>query len=443
MGTEAIGLSGRQNLDVLATEMYELATQLFPICRSITGEGVRETLRLVGAHAPLDVHEVTTGTPAFDWTVPREWNIKDAYIRNAAGERVVDFRHSNLHVMGYSIPVRARMTLEELRPHLHSLVDQPDWIPYRTSYYTDDWGFCVSHRQLAGLEDGEYEVFIDSTLEDGALTYGELLLPGESRDEILLHTHVCHPSLANDNVSGIACNAFLARILSTYRLRYSYRFVFVPGTIGALVWLSRNTDHLADIRGGIVVNNVGDRGTFSYKRSRRGDATIDRAASHVLTRRDADSRISDFSPFGYDERQYCSPGFDLPVGAFSRSSHGMFPEYHTSADNLDLVQPAAMAESLATLLDIIEVIEGDGCYENLSPYGEPQLGRRGLYRAVGGAADLETSQLALLWVLNLSDGGHSLLDIVERSGLEFTVVRDAAHALAENGLLTPVSNQSS
>jgi aminopeptidase-like protein len=414
--------------------MHELVAELFPICRSITGEGVRETLRILGRDLPIAVHEVPSGTAVLDWTVPPEWTIRDAYVADSRGTRVLDFRASNLHVVSYSRPVRATMTLEDLRPHLHSDPAHPDWIPYRTSYYKEDWGFCAGHHVLEALPEDRYEVVIDSTLAPGSLTYGECFLPGATPDEVLLSAHICHPSLANDNLSGLAVASFLIRRLLQRERRYGYRIVFAPGTIGAIAWLARNEGMLAAIRHGLVLSNLGDPGPMHYKRSRRGDAAVDRAA--VLTvGGEPGSCILDFEPYGYDERQYCSPGFDLPVGCLSRTPYGRFPEYHTSADNLDLVRPEALADSLAMLDRILTVLERDATYVNLSPKGEPMLGRRGLYASIGGQSDAQTRQLALLWVLNLSDGQHSLLTVAERSRLGFAAIADAADALEAGGLL--------
>ena len=415
--------------------MYELISELYPFCRSITGDGVRQTLRALQGHIDVEIHEVPTGTPVFDWTVPREWNIRDAYVKNAEGERVIDFRQSNLHVVGYSVPVHAHMTLEELGRNLHTLPEQPDWIPYRTSYYAERWGFCLAHNDLLGLSEGEYEVCVDSSLEHGHLTYGELYLKGDSDEEILLHTHVCHPSICNDNLSGIALTTYLARALGEIRRRYSYRFLFLPGTIGAITWLALNEDRMPRIRAGLVISNAGDSGGLTYKRSRRGDGEIDRAAVHVLRHRSGDNRVVPFSPYGYDERQYCSPGINLAVGALSRSSYGTYPEYHTSADNLDLVQPQFLADTYAACLEMIDVLEGNRRFRNLNPKCEPQLGRRGLYGQIGGQSEKAVDQLALLWVLNLSDGDHRLLDIAERAEVPFGVIREAADALGAAGLL--------
>jgi aminopeptidase-like protein len=323
-------------------EILDLMSELFPICRSITGAGLRETLGVLRRRIPLEIHEVPSGTRVLDWTVPKEWNIRDAYIRGPSGGKVVDFGRSNLHVVSYSVPVRATMPLAELKGHLHTLPDHPDWIPYRTSYYREDWGFCLSHRDLQALEDGDYEVVIDSTLENGSLTYGELVLEGRRRDEVLISAHACHPSLANDNLSGVALAAILAGSLAGEPRALSYRFLFIPGTIGAITWLARNEGRTRGIKAGLVLAGLGDRGRLTYKRSRRGCADVDRAAGLVLGQSSPPGRILEFSPYGYDERQYCSPGFDLPVGRLSRTPFGDYPEYHTSADDLDFVS----AESL-------------------------------------------------------------------------------------------------
>ena len=423
------------DFEVLAQELHALIAELYPICRSITGNGVRETLSLLQRLIPLTVHEVPSGTQVFDWTVPPEWNIRDAYVKNSQGERVIDFQESNLHVVNYSVPVHKKMSLGELRPHLFTLPDHPDWIPYRTSYYKRTWGFCLSHKQLLDLPEDEYEVCIDASLENGHLTYGEVYLPGDITDEILISSHACHPSLANDNLSGVAVACFLARHLSHFPHRYSYRFLFIPGTIGAITWLARNEESLSCIRHGLILAGVGDRAPLSYKRSRRGNTEIDRAAEHVLRHENASSVITDFSPYGYDERQFCSPGINLAVGRLSRSPHGRFPEYHTSADNLDFVSRESLEATLRTTLDILFVLENNAFFQNLNPRCEPQLGKRGLYSAIGGSADSGLRETCLLWTLNLSDGRHSLLDIAERSGLPFNQIFLAARLLVEHGLL--------
>ena len=419
----------------LGSRLYALVEELYPICRSITGNGVRETLRILGRYVPLEVREVPSGTAVLDWTVPREWNVRDAWIKNERGEKVVDFRAHNLHLVNYSSPVQARLTLEELRPHLHSLPDRPDSIPYRTSYYDESWGFCLSDRALKALEPGNYEVLVDSTLEPGSLTYAELVLPGRLEDEILISTHVCHPSLADDNLSGIAVAVELAQRLSALpERRHTFRFVFAPGTIGAITWLAQNRERAHHIKHGLTLTCLGDSQKFTYKRTVGGNARIDRAAALVLATSGLEQQLIDFFPYGYDERQYNSPGFRLAVGSLMRGRHGQFPEYHTSADNLGFVSGERLAESFGICSAIVDVLEGDRKYQNLAPYGEPQLGSRGLYRALGGTS-IPNLNLAMLWVLNLSDGEHGLLDIAERAHMDFSVIQKAAELLREHGLL--------
>ena len=411
-------------------DIYELIAELFPICRSITGNGFRQTMDVLKRYIPLEIHDIPTGTQVFDWTVPKEWNVRDAYVKNSRGERVIDFQKSNLHVLNYSTPVRRTVSLTELKEHLYTLPEHPDWIPYKTSYYRDDWGFCLSHNSMMRLQDDQYDVWIDSTLEDGALTYGECLLQGEEETEILISCHACHPSLANDNLSGVALAAMLARHLGPGRRRYSYRFLFIPGTIGAITWLAHNEQSTNRIKNGLVLTGLGDAGMITYKKSRRGNAEIDRVAAYVLKQAGQGHKIIDFHPYGYDERQYCSPGFDLPVGRISRTPYGEYPEYHTSADNLDFVSPEKLQGSFETIMKILSILDNNRVYQNLNSKCEPQLGRRGLYRTADGH-----KELALLWVLNLSDGKHALLDIAERSGMSFSAICEAADALVEKGLL--------
>jgi aminopeptidase-like protein len=415
--------------------IFDLAGRIYPICRSVTGPGVRETLNILGQRVPLILHEVPTGTSVFDWTIPPEWHIRGGYIRNAAGQTIVDFADHNLHVVGYSHPVCATLPLDELKRHIHTLPDQPDLIPYRTSYYSPQWGFCMAHRQLEALPDGDYKILIDSSLEPGSLTYGELLLPGATSDEFLFSAHLCHPSLANDNCSGLALLTVLAEHLSRLQTRYSYRFIFAPGTIGAIAWLAANEAHVDRIRHGLVVSCLGDGGGPTYKKSRRGDVMIDRVMAHVLRHASAQPQILDFSPYGYDERQYCSPGFNLPVGLFQRSLFGTFPEYHTSADNLEFIRPEHLASSYEMIAAAIDIVERDWCPLNTMPKCEPQLGRRGLYDALGGRSRGPVSSMAFLWVLNLADGRHTLLDIAERADLPFSVVAEAAGLLKDKDLL--------
>lgn len=420
-----------------AEAAMRLIRDMYPICRSITGDGVRRTLDLVEQWIPLARTEVPSGTPAFDWEIPREWNIRDAWIADASGRRVVDFREHNLHVVNYSSPVRRTMSLDELQPHLHSIPERPDWIPYRTTYYREHWGFCLRHRDRLALGPGPYEVVIDSDLAPGNLTYAECVVPGSADGEAIVYTHTCHPSLANDNLSGIAVAAALARELAGATPRLTWRFVFGPGTIGSLAWLSRNEARLPSVSAGLVIGLLGDRGPLTYKRSRRGTSATDRAAEHVLGALPAPAAIVDFEPYGYDERQFCSPGFDLPVGRLTRSPNGAYPEYHSSADDLALLRPEKLAESIRVLACLLGVIDANRVPLNLSPKGEPRLGKRGLYGSMGGRAP-GAFEHALLWVLSLADGTRDLVAIAARSGLRFELVERAAGELQRAGLLATV-----
>lgn len=417
--------------------LHAFATQLYPICRSISGGGVRETLRLIGTRIPLAIKEVPSGTQVFDWVVPPEWNIEDAWVEDGHGARVVDFKAHNLHIVSYSEPVSGTFALTELAGHLHSLPEHPDWIPYRTSYYRRTWGFCMRDRDRARLQAGRYRVEIRGSLAPGSLTYGEVKIRGRSREEVILFTHVCHPSLANDNTSGMAIAMALAEWLAAEQRRYSYRLVFAPGTIGSLCWLRQNEKDLGRVRHGLVLGLLGDQGPLTYKRSRRGDCAIDAVAEYVLPGIDPAARITDFSPYGYDERQLCSPGFNLPVGRLTRSVNGGYPEYHSSADDLSLIRPEHLEQSYQACRRIITVLEQDRRYRNLKPKGEPQLGKRGLYGSVGGRSPADREQ-ALLWVLNQSDGSRSLLEIAKRSGSTFEAVAEAAEALERAELLRAV-----
>ncbi len=422
--------------------LYSHVEALFPLCRSITGRGLRQTLRYIADRIPLEISEVPSGTAVLDWEVPLEWNVRRARIRSLDGRTIVDFARSNLHLVQYSKAVDRVVPRAELERHLISLPQQPDFVPYRTGYYADDWGFCITDRVRQGLTEDAYHVEIDATLEPGSLSYGECLIPGETAEEMLFSVHSCHPSLANDNLSGIAVAIELARALAQRpRRRFSYRFIFAAGTIGAITWLDRNQDKIRHIRHGLVLSNLGDSAAPTYKQSRRANALIDRYAAYVLGEEGHADRVRPFIPYGYDERQYCSPGFNLPVGCLMRSPSGTFPEYHTSADNLDFVKPEALADSLRIATRLVDMVEHDRVWRNLSPYGEPQLGRRGLYGKIGGVPGNPSGgagaidQMAMLWLLNLADGEHSLLDIAERSGKSFDSLVAAAAALSDVGLL--------
>jgi aminopeptidase-like protein len=426
-------------INSLGKKMYGLIEKLYPVCRSITGNGVRDTLKIIGTEIPITVTEVKSGTQVFDWVVPMEWNIEDAYIKNSKGEKLVDFKNNNLHVVNYSIPVRKTVSLKELKEHLFSLPDHPDWIPYRTTYYDEAWGFCLSHSQLLDLKDEQYEVVIDSSLEKGSLIYGELLIKGALTDEVLISTHICHPSMCNDNLSGIAVAACLAEYLSQTKNRYSYRFLFIPGTIGSITWLALNEKKTGKIKHGLVLTGLGDSGSITYKKSRRGNAEIDRVTEYVLKNSGDNYSIIDFYPFGYDERQYCSPGFNLPVGTFMRSPHGKYPEYHTSADNLKFVKSEKLNDSLQKIKSVIEILEGNKTFFSLNPKCEPQLGKRGIYKAMNAVGeDKAKLQMAILWILNLSDGSNSLLDIAEKSSCGFGLIKDASTILLKNKLLKEI-----
>lgn len=425
--------------DQAGARMFALMERLYPICRSITGPGVRQTLDIVQELLPLERNEVPSGTQVFDWTVPNEWCIRDAWVKDSSGTVIVDFKHCNLHVVGYSVPVHTRLSLAELRKHLHSDPEHPDWIPYRTSYYQQSWGFCLTHRQLLSLQEGEYEVCIDADLGPGSLSYAECMIPGDSPTEVLLFAHTCHPSLCNDNLSGVVLLTILGQYLRRCRLNWTYRLVFAPATIGSITWLSQNQAHLHRIKAGLIVSVAGDPGSITYKRSRHDCALIDRAAAHAVSRGDNPGTILPFSPWGYDERQFCSPGINLPIGRITRSPNGAYPQYHTSADNLDLVRPEHLQDSLRHIMQILGILESDRRYLNLSPFGEPQLGRRGLYRLMGGYTDISALQHALLWVLNYSDGAHSLLDIAEMSELNFQTLLHAAKLAEQAGILSPQS----
>jgi len=442
----------------IGEDMHKLMVELFPICRSITGNGLRKTLKILKNHVPLEMFEVPTKTKAFDWEVPREWNINDAYIKNSKGKKIVDFKKSNLHVLNYSIPINKKISLEELKLHLHSLPEHPDVIPYRTSYYNEDWGFCITHNQLLQLEEDKYEVFIDSRLEDGSLTYGEYFVKGKSEDEVLFSCYPCHPSMCNDNLSGVVLLTFLAKHLKNLSLQYSYRFLFIPETIGAIVWLSRNEKNVGKIKHGLVATCVGDPGILTYKKSRQDKADIDQTVIEVLKNSGDEYKIVNFNPLGGDERQFCSPGFNLPVGSLRRSDARMFPEYHTSADNTEFVKAKYLADSFSKYFKVIFKLEenfgihsskkheeelpeidskNDQVFVSLNPKCEPKLDKIGVYRKLGGAA-LNNDALTSLWILNYSDGKHSLHDISLRSGINFKQIKQVAELLQKKKLLKQI-----
>jgi len=423
----------------IGIEIYDLIKKLFPICRSITGNGVRETLEIIKKHlSNLEIHQVPSGTKVFDWTIPKEWNIKDAFIKNSKGEKIIDFKNSNLHVLNYSTPINTKISLKELKNHIFTIPDFPDWIPYRTSYYQENWGFCMSHKQFEKLEEDEYEVFIDSSLDAGNLTYGELFFKGETDEEVLFSSYVCHPSMCNDNLSGITLLTYLAKQLENKKLNFSYRFLFIPETIGAITWLSKNENHVKKIKHGLVATCVGDSGILTYKKTRDGKAIIDQIVEKVLKDSGEENKIIEFFPSGSDERQFSSPGFNLSVGSLTRTLYGKFPEYHTSADNLDFVEPKYLVNTFEKYLQVIFILENNLTFLNLNPKCEPQLGKRELYQMIGGLPEDEIEQMAIFWMLNLSDGKHSMLEISIRSGIKFNQIKQAADALLKADLIKVV-----
>ncbi len=429
----------RTDIDQTISEMFQLMTTLYPICRSITGNGVRQTLAEIKTHINLQVKEVATGTQVFDWTIPKEWNINDAYIADSKGRRIVDFKRSNLHVVSYSVQIQKKIQLDELKHHIHTLPDQPNTIPYLTSYYKEDWGFCMTHNDFLCMTDDEYEVVIDSTLKIGSLTYGEYVIPGKTSDEILISSYICHPSMCNDNLSGVVLATMLAKQLSKVPINYSLRFLFIPETIGAIAWLADNEKNISKIKHGLVATCLGDPGMSTYKKSKHGKAEIDRTVEFVLKNSGTKYKILDFFPTGSDERQFCSPGFNLNVGSLMRTPYGKFTQYHTSEDNLEFVKGEFLADSYLKYLTSIFVLENNKKYINLNPKCEPHLGKRGLYRQIGGQKTSNDIEIALFWLLSFSDGSCDLLDISEKSGINFETLHEATIKLQENGLLKAVT----
>jgi aminopeptidase-like protein len=423
--------------------MHGLAERLWPICRSITGDGTRETLRILQHELPeLTLHEIPSGTPVLDWIIPDEWNISEAFVEDSDGNRVIDFARNNLHVVSYSEPIDRMMSLEELQEHLHSLPEQPTAIPYRTSYYRRDWGFCLAHEERMRLADGDYRVIIRSSLQPGSLTLGELLIPGDSDFEVLVSTYMCHPSMANNELSGPVVSTALARwVQSLERRRFSYRFVFVPETIGAIAYLSRELARLREhVVAGFQLTCIGDDRAYSYLASRNPDSWVDRVTRHVLSTRPNYVAYS-YLDRGSDERQYCMPGVDLPVASVMRSKYGEYPEYHTSLDDLEFVTPSGLQGGLDAVRDCIRILEAD-VYLQATCLAEPQLGRRGLYHSVGGA-DYAQRTRWISDVLAYADGHHSLLDMAELFGVSALDLLPVLNDLREHGLIveTPMNGR--
>ena len=454
----------------IGREMLQLMEELFPICRSITGNGVRQTLEIIKKHISLETHEIPSGTKVYDWTIPKEWNIQDAYIIDPNGRKIVNFRKSNLHVVNYSIPINQKISLSELKKHIHTIPEKPDLVPYVTSYYSENWGFCMSHNQFLGLKEGEYHVVIDSKLDNGSLTYGEYLIPGKSEDEILFSCYVCHPSMCNDNLSGVVLLTMLAKYMQNFKNNYSIRFLFIPETIGAITWLHINEAHISKIKHGLIATCLGDSGFLTYKRTRNNDEEIDKTVENILKKSGVKFRVLEFFPWGSDERQFCSPGFNLPVGSLFRSIYGSseFPEYHTSGDNLNFMSVKSLAESFVTYLLVLfelennfhlhlqngksnisknlknqnenKTLESDK-YLNLNPKCEPQLGKRGIYHQIGGQESTMKQrkiEFAIFWILNLSDGNNTIQDISKRSGISLEDLQSSIKILINSKLLQKI-----
>jgi aminopeptidase-like protein len=419
----------------IGKEMYSLMERLFPICRSITGNGVRETLKIIREYIPINNVEITTGTKVLDWEIPNEWNINDAYIKTSNGDKIVDFNKNNLHVLGYSEPFEGKVKLEELKNHIYTLPDQPDLIPYVTSYYKRRWGFCLSEDQFKTLKNDMYEIKIDSALEPGNLTYADLIIKGKSEKEILISTYICHPSLANNELSGPVISTFLAKyLLDNNDNYYSYRFVFAPETIGTITYLSKNLEDLKrNMIAGYVLTCIGDSGPFSYLQSKNENTLVDRVTMHVLKHTEKEYKIYDYLARGSDERQYCSPGIDLPVGSLMRTKYGEYPEYHTSGDNMDIISSDELDKSLDKLKLCINIIENNRIYKS-TVLGEPQLGKRGLYPTIS----TKTSSLNVKTMMNIlafCDGRHDLLWIAEKINEPIMVLVPIIKKLLKNKLL--------
>lgn len=423
-------------------EIEKYFDRLWPINRSLTGNGNRETLSILSELVDLKIREIPSGTECFDWTVPPEWNVKEAWVKDSSGKKIIDFKENNLHLIGYSQGFEGRLSLDELKQHLHSSPEQPDVIPYRTSYYESRWGFCLSHTQLQSLKEDNYEVKIDAEHNPkGSMTIGEAVIQGETEREILISTYICHPSMANNELSGPLVSSFLySKLKSGIPAYHTLRFIFVPETIGAIWYLSENGNRLKEkLAAGFVLTCIGDEGAFTYKKSRRGNSVADRCAEYVLTNSNSKFTVEDFFPTGSDERQFCSPGFNLPVGSLMRTRYGKFDEYHTSADDKSFISFRAIEDSVNLCAAVIDAVDKNAVYKNLMPYCEPQLGKRGLYPTLGSKTDTSQYVNAMMWVLNQSDGMKDLLEISNRSGIRFSEIIDAAESLKKSGLTERIS----
>ena len=413
--------------------------KLWPICRSLTGNGNRRTLKILSEIINFNIKEVKCGTKCFDWNIPPEWNINEAWIKDKSGRKIIDFSKNNLHILGYSSPVNQVMSYYELKNHLYTLPDQPDLIPYLTSYYERQWGFCLSHNQMKVMNKKEdYKVFIDSDFnENGSMTYADLVIPGESKDEILISTYFCHPSMANNELSGPLVTEMISKeVRKIKNRRFTYRFVYVPETIGSIFYLSKYGDHLKKyVKAGFVVTCVGDSGLFTYKKSKVGNSLTDRCAEIVLKQTENNFNIIDFFPSGSDERQYCSEGFNLPIGSLMRTMYGKYKEYHTSGDDKNFISFTAMKKSIEKYMEIINVIELNKTYTNNFPNCEPQLGKRGLYPPIYSKDNAKFIDI-MMWILSFSDGKNDMIYISEKSGFSIKELLPVVDILIDKNIIS-------
>jgi aminopeptidase-like protein len=421
--------------NLLKDKMFLWAKELYPINRSLTGQGVRETLDyLKNINQELIIHSVPSGTVAFDWTVPNEWNIRDAWIKDAQGNKIVDFKQNNLHVLGYSIPIDQKMSLSDLQNHLYSLPNQPEAIPYVTSYYKERWGFCLSDQQRKSLTDQTYHVMIDSSLAPGFLNYGEIIIQGDSKEEILLSTYICHPSMGNNEISGPVVTTALASWIKSKKRRYTYRLIFIPETIGSIVYLSKHLTELKqNVKAGFVVTCLGDNRAYSYLESRKTNTLADRAALQVLKYHAPDYKHYSYLQRGSDERQYCSPGVDLPVCSVMRSKYGEYPEYHTSLDNLDLISPDGLQGGFEILRKILNTLEQNYIVKT-KVLCEPQLGKRGLYPTIG-TKEVAQETRRMINFIAYADGTSDILEIAEKIGEDPVSLIELSKKLIESDIM--------
>lgn len=423
--------------------MEHLFKELFQINRSITGDGVRKSIKILQKEVPYEIKEFSSGLSCFDWVIPKEWNIKDAYIQDLNGKKIIDFQDHNLHVLNYSAPVNKRVSKDELLEYIYTRKDLPDAIPYRTSYYQERWGFCLEHNRLKDFTEDEYNVVVDSTLTDGSLSIAELVIKGESDKEVLFSTYMCHPSMANNELSGPIAMTMLAKyLMSQEKLKYTYRFVIAPETIGSIVYLSQYCEELKDkVIAGYVISQVGITDNLVYKQSRNENSLSNRVVSHLSNHSNNDVDIVDFTPNGGgDQRQYCSLGINMPIGYIGRSLGGTYKEYHTSLDSLDIISYDKMNESVNFLKDIVFALEVNNLYMNEMPYCEPNLGMRGLYPTIGG--EKATLEMKIIkYILGYSDGKKDILEIANLLKVNILLFDEAIHKLLNSKLIVPVYNK--